>query len=53
MPEVRLAPVAGADLHVRDDEDVRRLYGDIEAVVTAVRNAGGTPCTLSDALAAE
>jgi hypothetical protein len=42
----------GTAPHTRDEKDLERLMGDIEAVVTVVREAGGTPRTLSDALAA-
>ena len=42
----------GTAPQTRNEDDLRRLHGDIEAVVTAVREAGVTPRTLSDALAA-
>jgi len=42
----------GTAPHTRDENDLRRLMGDFEAVVNAVREVGGTPRTLSDALAA-
>ena len=42
----------GTAPHTRNEDDLRRLEGDIEAVVTAVRKVGVTPRTLSDALAA-
>jgi peptidoglycan/xylan/chitin deacetylase (PgdA/CDA1 family) len=41
----------GTAPHTKNEEDLRRLHGDIEAVVAAVRAAGVTPRTLKDALA--
>jgi len=42
----------GTAPHTRNEDDLKRLHGDIEAIVTAVRAVGVTPRTLSDAFAA-